>query len=179
MSEAPSTTAPAGESEAWREKFKRQYMQLEGLGFQSMMLDKIMQQNKMAREIAQRTADGTLGQPAAAQATEQAEDEMGIRIGDEVNHHYPAAAPPAATPPATQQASGMSSTAKFAAAAALLAAGIGPTALTSYLLLRWPTAPATAPAEPVASQPPSMLDRDTQYGLEVSSSAGPPAGPAP
>jgi hypothetical protein len=105
--------------DTWREKFKRHWLQLRGLGWQGMMLDKVMRQNAMTRNLAQRVADGTLGKEQAGGAV--VEDDMGIRIGDEiVNYHYapptvpltsdPQPQPPSAPPPAAPAASGTTPT---------------------------------------------------------------------
>lgn len=157
-------------SEPWREKFKRQYMELKGLAWEGMMLDKIMQQNKMARDLARRTADGTLGSPTEGTAEDE---DMGVRIGDEIHYHTSNPAVPADT--ATTSSGGALTTA--ALVAGLLAAGGVPAAIGTYYLTRPATSieqPAT-PAPTVEADTTPAVDHDTRYGLSVSSSPGPPA----
>jgi hypothetical protein len=141
--------SPAGE--AWQEQFKRQWMQLK-MGFEGMMLDKIMRQNQIARDIAQRTADGTLGQPLPK--GESVEDDMGIRIGDEQHTHYHT------TPQATQG----SALSKVALGASLLSTG-GMAGVLGAMLMNEPTPVVVEPSPPAIVQP--SADSDTKYGLEV------------
>lgn len=149
------------EGEPWREKFKRQYLQLK-MGFEGMMLDKIMKQNAIARDVAIRTANGTIGQMQSGEGAEG--DDMGIRIGDEINHHYHSEP----QPPAVNHSIG--TLGKVAIAAGLVGAGAVPGAVAAYMLTR-PEPPHIQPAEP---QLPAF-DSDTRYGLGVSSTPGPPA----
>lgn len=153
----------------WREKFTRQYLQIRGLGWEAMMLDKQMKQNAMAREVARRSADGTLGKPGEWAGED--EDGMGIRIGDEV--HYGTVASPAApvaaaqpSPVATQPtpASSKSTTGKLSpwlsSAAVIAASALGGGAavpIGGAILDWWNSPPAVvAPAEPTPAAPPSL-----------------------
>lgn len=151
----PATTPnDTPDTEGWQEKFKREWMQLK-MGFEAMMLDKIMRQNQIARDIAQRTADGTLGQPQPP--SDSVEDDMGIRIGDEQHTHYHTTAPAAQT----------SSLSKMALGASLLSTG-GLAGVLGGMLMNEPAPPVVQPSPPaVVQEQEPAIDTDTKYGLEV------------
>lgn len=119
----------------WRQKYTRWWLQLRGLGWDAMMMDKIRRQNRIVRDNVRRI------QGAETNDNGYVEDDMGLSIGDTVNHHhhYPnpsqPAPPPTAPPIPSQQPT--ASVPNWAKVAALLAGGAvtggGITALVNYL----------------------------------------------
>lgn len=106
------------------------------------------QDRAMMRRGAQKQQDGTLGQPG----TKTLDDEMNIRVGDEVHYHHP---PPAtASPPALVR-----TLAKVGLVAALMAGSGGLGATLAGLLSGGNTEPPPADA----------VDNDTKYegGISV------------
>lgn len=172
MEAMENPTSPLPES--WREKITRQYIQLKGIAYEAMMLDKIMRQNAIARDIAVRSANGTLGK--APENNMPDEDDMGIRIGDEIHHHHHAAppapvaqpspiapsttqpAPPATTEAATGKLSPWITSAAVIAASAL---GGGVAVPIGGAVIDWMTSndpPAvTQPVETIEPQPTPAL----------------------
>lgn len=168
-------------NDEWREKVKRWYIQLKGLGWEGMMLDKVMKQNAIARDTALRAASGTLGQPGATPSLPE-EDDMGIRIGDEVHNHYalpapsaPQASPGTASATAPAPAESKSTLSTVLKAGALIVAGsalgsAGPMVVNAV----WPS------QETTIVQPPPAIDTSPSPSLspgEVTVTTRP--GPSP
>ena len=147
MSTAPPPDETATD-DPWREKYKRWWLQLRGIAWDSMMLDKIMRQNKIVRDTVRRTQDGTLGKPSEGGSGE--EGDMGIRIGDEVHNHYSAPAPNTPAP-----AAGMSTLGKLGIGAALALGGAGLGATVPMAIDAW-------------NNRPSVVDTDTDTDTTVS-----------
>ena len=153
-----TTAAPIPDVDAsddsWREKYKRWYLQLRGLAWESMMLDKTMRQNKIVRDIAQRTANGTIGKDESGAASE--DDEMAITIGDRVihHHHYPAEPQPAKENKVANESpiSGISPLVKNSLLGAALVAGGAAIAGTTYYLAKPDTNPPAVVKSPAESQ---------------------------
>lgn len=156
--QAAAVLAETATDDPWREKFKRHWLSLRGLGWEAMMLDKVQRQNKIVRETVQRQMNGTLGKPIEGQAVE--EDDMAIRIGDEVHNHYstPAPAPTPAAAPATPATAGMSALGKAALGAALALGGAGAGAAVVNALSGQPSTTVVAP---------SGVDTDTSVRITI------------
>lgn len=172
MPEAASDplTAEAAEEQArpWRDEHIENVLNTR-LGYEGMMLDKLMKQNQDVRTLAKQARDGTIGKGGEA-APEP--DEMGVNIGNKtfISNNYPATQEAAVSTPAPSK-SGMSTAAKVGVGAALLAAGAGlPAAgLVAGSLLADRDPPAVvAPLE--IAPPAPAVDRDTylpyQFGIE-------------
>lgn len=152
-------------NDSWREKLMRLWMQSR-LAHEGMMLDKIQKQNEMVRELAVKSANGTIGRDHKMPSG----DDMGVRIGDEVHNHFwppthgkgtKPTEPTQPTAPTPQQPSSTNDWLKSALlAAGLLGAGAGATAIYNY---------ATAPSEP-----PKFTDTNSAIISGVDISTGKP-----
>jgi hypothetical protein len=79
---------------AWHEKLKRAYGNLM-LAQRAAGLDQTRQEARLVRRLVRKTQDGTLGRPTSEpeDGAEAEEDDVGVRIGDEIHYHAsPAAA---------------------------------------------------------------------------------------
>lgn len=127
------------------------------LGYEGMMLDKLVKQNADVRSLARQAREGTIGQPDAATAAES--DEMGVSIGNKTfntHHHYPS---PQETLLSDTDNPWPLRLAKAGIIAAAIASG-GGLGLGLAALLR-PTPPAVTPPAP-------SVDRDTYLPYEFS-----------
>jgi hypothetical protein len=104
----------------WREKAKRGWIGLRTAG-EAMGIAAVDRSHRIAERLVIKTQDGTLGKPTEEPTSGPIEEdgEMGIHVGDTVNHNYP------------PKASGLK---KAAITAAQLAAGGGAGAGIPYLM---------------------------------------------
>lgn len=133
----------------WREKYKRWWLQLRGLAWDAMNMDRIAKQNAIVRENARRAMGGTLGKPREGQAMEE---DTAIRIGDEVHNHY--AAP--------QQSSVPSWLKTAVAAAGLLGGGAAIPLAVDWLTTEPPEKPAESGLDPGGLQIEVVKDPETK-----------------
>jgi len=131
----------------------------------AMLLHRADDRNTLKR-LMLKTQNGSVGRPDAA-VDRLMEDNMQVRIGDEVHHHHPAPEPttttapqPAATSaPAGAPRSTLTDWLKRAAVAAALLGTGGAIPVAGAYLLNW-IRPATEAA-------PAAVDTDTQYELRL------------
>lgn len=152
-------------NDPWREKYKRHWLQLRGLAWDGMMMDKIMRQNAVVMEVAKNAREGTTGQKTEASV---GEDEMGVRIGDVVNNNYyqtvgPQAAdqptepgnPMEPTPTPPQPVAEQPKPKSSLLVPALIAGLLGTGGLAAYQYFK-PT-----------PKPPAYIDTDTDRGIKT------------
>jgi hypothetical protein len=175
MSETASLPAPP-EIAAEAPRLMRQWYQTKLAG-EAGTLNGMLLQGNLVRRLVRKTQNGTIGQQTT-EPEDKAEDDMGVRVGDEINYHLHQQQPAAAA--AATPTGGLSS---FARAAALVAMGAG--AGGAPLIASWllkpsqqpppavqtaPSAPVPAPAPVVAPAPaPAPAYDPLQYGFSISS----------
>jgi hypothetical protein len=129
--------------------------------YQGKLAERLMQAAEMAKDRAllrrgsRKQQDGTLGRATPGSSGEGDED-MQIRIGDELHYHPPASqasAPPPATKPSLA-----AKLARWVGAGALGASGVG---------IPWAMTAMKATQAIVAPPPTPTVDTDTQYTLEL------------
>lgn len=139
--------------------------------FQAKIAERMMQAGHLAqnREMLRRGAikmqDGTLGQDTGEPEAE-ARDDMNIRVGDEVHHHYPEPAAEPTEPGDTTRARKARSSWLLPAALVVgsaLTGGAVPTGILIYQALKAASEPA-----PVVQQGPAVEDMNTLYELHLS-----------
>jgi hypothetical protein len=126
----------------WRESVKKSTTRWLASAWPAMMMQKIMAQNKIARETARRLANGTIGKDLGNSTVDDVGD---IKIGDEVQYHYHQPDRPASTTPSWLKTGAMLAVAALGGSAAVPIASIA---------WEWLSRPrAEAPVEPQAGQP--------------------------
>jgi hypothetical protein len=132
------------------------------LGHQAAALDGIAKQGRLVRRLVRKTQDGTLGQATSEPEDLPEDDDMGVRVGDEINYHLH-------QPQSAPASGGLASAARTALLVGLgAAAGAGP--LVAWNALR----PAATPPTPAAVQP--GID-PLRYGFSISSGKDVPSQP--
>ena len=153
-------TQPNQQPNDWKEKLADQHWKLKLADF-GVQIDKDMRRQAMVERLIKKTQDGTLDQETNEPMDKKLEDEMGVRIGDEIHYHNETTPPPTkneARPPNPPTAPSL---AKKAAAIGLATAlgGAGLAApIAAWNLTRQPD--QTTVIE-------GGNDTDTRYGLRI------------
>lgn len=147
------------EPTTWKERVADQWWKLKLADF-GVQIDKDMRRHAMVERLVKKTQDGTLQQVTAEPMDKTLDEQMGVRIGDEIHYHNTQATKPVKSEQQTQG----SSLGKTLAAAGLAAAGLG--AGVALPIAAWNmTRPDT---QVVVEQNPGIdTDTDTQYGLKI------------